>query len=137
MINRVKIILVLMLLPCLLVVAAPHSLAVSSDPLEEACSTNANTQASPLCQQAKTQGTKNPISGPSGVINKTADVIALITGIGAIIMILIGGLFYVTSAGNAESAAKAKARIISALIGLVVVAAAWAIVRLITDKVIG
>ncbi|OVE79233.1 hypothetical protein BVY00_00970 [bacterium G20] len=115
-------------------VTVPVTLADS--PLDQACNTNADTYNSPLCQQAQTQGKKNPISGPGGVINKAANIIALITGIGAVIMILIGGFFYVTSAGNTENAAKAKARILSAFIGLVVVALAWTIVRLITDRVI-
>lgn len=91
---------------------------------------------SPACQQASAQGTKNPIAGPDGIINKAASIIAIVAGIGAVIMILIGGFFYVTSAGNQENAKKAKARIISAFIGLVVVALAWALVRLITDRVL-
>lgn len=99
-----------------------------------ACKGNATD--SPLCQQAQTQDTTNPVSGSNGIINKAANIIALVTGIGAIIMILIGGFFYVTAGGNAENAAKAKARILSAFIGLVVVALAWTIVRLITDRVL-
>jgi hypothetical protein len=76
------------------------------------------------------------VAGSNGVINKAANIIALVTSIGAVIMILIGGFFYVTAGGNAENAAKAKARIISAVIGLVVVALAWTIVRLVTDRII-
>lgn len=132
--RKVKILFAcLMLLPALAFSAAPIAVA-AFNPLGEACKGQAAD--SPVCQQAKTQGTTNPVSGPGGVINKAANIIALITGIGAVIMILLGGFFYVTSAGNAENAAKAKARILSALIGLIVVALAWAIVRLITDKVL-
>lgn len=137
MITRLKI-AVIILCSTIGVLFAPAltSLAASSNPLDQACNTNAETNNSPLCQQAQTQGTTNPVSGPGGVISRAANIIALITGIGAVIMILLGGFFYVTSAGNAENAAKAKARISSALIGLIVVALAWALVRLITDKVI-
>lgn len=120
----------------LLFAPALTGLAASSDPLNQACNTNAETKKSPLCQQAQKQGTTNPVSGPGGVISRAANIIALITGIGAVIMILLGGFFYVTSAGNAENASKAKARIASALIGLIVVALAWALVRLITDRII-
>ena len=123
----------LMLIPALAFSTAPVAVA-AFNPLGEACKGQAAN--SPACQQAKTQGTTDPIAGPYGVINKAANIIALITGIGAVIMILIGGFFYVTAGGNAENAAKAKARILSALIGLVVVALAWTIVRLITDRVL-
>lgn len=105
------------------------------DPLKEACD-QGTASTSPACKQAAGQGTKNPVAGPGGVINKAANIIAMVAGVGVIIMILIGGFFYVTSAGNSESAGKAKARITSAFIGLVVVALAWAFVRLVTDKIL-
>lgn len=138
MITRLRILLAILLASAgLIFIPGPVSLAVatSSNPLDQACN-QGTASNSPLCQQALTQGTANPVSGPSGVINKAANIIALVAGIGAVIMILIGGFFYVTSAGNSERAAKAKSRILSAFIGLVVVALAWTIVRLITDKVI-
>lgn len=106
----------------------------NSNPLNAAC--QGSTSSSAVCRQANTQGTSNPVSGAHGLLNTAANLVALATGIGALIMILIGAFFYVTSAGNAESAAKAKARIVAAFIGLVVVALAWSIVRLITDRVI-
>ncbi len=134
--NRLKtIVLSLILAPCLLLSAAPIALAASSNPLDQACS-HVPAGSSSVCNQAQTQGTDNPISGTNGIIDKAANILALVAGIGAVIMILIGAFFYVTSAGNAENAAKAKARILSALIGLVVVALAWTVVRLITDRVI-
>ncbi len=135
MINKLKIVLTpLILITCLIFTATPAALAAS--PLDEACKGAASE--SPICKQSQEQNDNpsNPVSGPSGVINTAANIIAAAAGIGAIIMILIGAFFYVTSAGNADNAAKAKSRILSAFIGLVVVAMAWALVRLITDRVI-
>ena len=146
MISRLKIALVVLCsMTGLLFAPALTGLAASSNPLDQACNTNAETKKSPLCQQAQTQGTTNPVSGPGGVINKAANIIALVVGIGAVIMILIGGFEFITAGGTGfkaapgagpTKAAKARARISSALIGLVVVALAWAIVRLITDRVL-
>jgi hypothetical protein len=108
-----------------------------------ACKGNATD--SPLCKQAQSQGTTNPVSGPSGIINKAVNIIALAAGAGAVIMILIGAFEFVTAGGTGfkaapgaapTKAAKARARISSALVGLAVIALAWAIVRLITDQVI-
>lgn len=147
MIMRLKIVLVILCSTTgLLFAPALSVLAVSSNPLNQACNTNTETKNSPLCQQAQKQGTTNPISGTHGVINKAANIIALVAGIGAVIMILIGAFEFVTAGGTGfksavagaapTKAAKARARISSALIGLVVVALAWALVRLITDRVI-
>ncbi len=146
MIKRFKIILTaFILISCLFFTVVPSAVAKynplcpTTDPNTKKCTSGAcqgSAADSPLCKQAQTQGTNNPVAGSGGVINKAANIIALVTGIGAIIMILIGGFFYVTSAGNTESAGKAKAQILSAFIGLVVVALAWALVRLITDRVI-
>jgi len=108
-----------------------------SNPLNAACETNDLTRASAVCQQSQSQGTTDPISGPNGIISVAANIIASITGIGAVIMIVLGAFALATSGGNAEATKKARQRITGALIGLVVVALAWALVRLITDRVIG
>ena len=144
MISRLKI--VLAILPVMfnlvfigIAVADYNPLCPTVDKATGNCTSGAcvgKAADSPLCKQAAGQKTTDPIAGPNGVISKAANIIALVTGIGAVIMILIGGFFYVTSAGNTESATKAKARITSALVGLAVVALAWAIVRFITDKVL-
>lgn len=124
----------IMLLPFL---SLAPVLADPSNPLNAACQTNIQTRASAVCQQSQNQGTKNPIAGKDGIISKGANVIAVVAGIGAVIMIILGGFAYVTSGGNTEATKKAQARITSALIGLVVVALSWAVVRFVTDKVIG
>lgn len=147
--TRLKIALVILCsTTALLFAPALTSLAASSNPLDKACNTNAETKNSPLCQQAQAQNkdNKNPIAGPGGVINKAADLIAVITAIGAVIMILIGAFEFVTAGGTGfksavagaapTKVAKARSRVASGLIGLVIVALAWVIVRLITDRVI-
>src|SRR3989344_4031269 len=134
MINKLKIILLTFLSAGnLLFLTGPVALAAPSNPLEQACNTNAQTKDSPLCKQAASQDTKDPIAGPDGVISKAANLIALVAGIGAVIMILIGGFEFITAGGTGfkaapgaapTKAAKARARISSAVIGLVVVALA-------------
>jgi Type IV secretion system pilin len=110
------------------------------DPLNEACTNpNGNSQRvndSPTCNQASTQGNTDPIAGQGGVINKAANLVALVAGIGAVVMIVLGGIFYITSGGDSQKAAAARSRIISGLIGLVVIALAWAIIGIVTGKII-
>jgi len=52
-------------------------------------------------------------------------VVAL-AGIIFVVMFLVGGIQYLTSAGNEEAAGKAKKLLIDAVIGIIVVAIAWA-----------
>lgn len=146
MISKLRMVLVTFLSAGNLLLVGPVALAATSNPLDQACNTNSLTKDSPLCKQAKAQDKKDPIAGPDGIISKAANMIAIVTAIGAVIMILIGALEFVTAGGvGFKSAvagaaptkvAKARSRIASGLIGLIIVALAWAFVRLITDRVL-
>lgn len=80
-------------------------------------------------------------TGPAGtatldsVIATAINILSLIVGVVAVIMVIIGGLKYITSNGDANSISSAKTTIIYALVGLVVVAVAQVIVRFVLDKV--
>lgn len=75
-------------------------------------------------------------SGPSvdSTIKLVINVLSFIVGIAAVIMIIIGGLKYVTSQGESNSTASAKNTILYAIIGLVVVALAQIIVRFVLSR---
>jgi hypothetical protein len=110
--------------------------AYADNPLGPACNTNDKAKNSAACTSAGGQGKKNPISGQDGVINKAVNVLAIVAGFAAVLFIIIGGFNYVTSAGNAENVTKAKNRIISALVGLVIIALAWTIITYVIDNII-
>lgn len=78
-------------------------------------------------------------TGPSGTdvnvaIRAAINILSIVVGVIAVIMIIIGGLKYVTSNGDSNSISSAKNTIIYALIGIVVVALAQALVRFVLDK---
>jgi uncharacterized membrane protein YeaQ/YmgE (transglycosylase-associated protein family) len=58
-----------------------------------------------------------------------------VIGAVALVVLLLASLKYVTSRGDPNEVAKAKNSIIYAVIGLVVVASAFAIVSFVVDKV--
>lgn len=60
-----------------------------------------------------------------------------VLGIVAVIVIIIGGVTYMTSSGDAGKVKKAKDTILYGVIGLVVVALAFAIVNFVIKNVIG
>lgn len=70
----------------------------------------------------------------SEIIANVINLISVLVGVVAVIMIVVGGLKYVTANGDASKAKSASMTILYAVIGLVVVAMAQAIVRLVINK---
>lgn len=75
-------------------------------------------------------GAINPGTGITdigGLVKKVIDVIITLSQVAFIILFLVGGAMYMTSAGNEEQAGKARKLIIEAIIGLIIVMSAWAV----------
>ena len=68
------------------------------------------------------------------ILRTVLNLISLIAGVIAVIMLIIGGLKYITSQGEAAATAGAKNTIIYAVIGLVIVAFAQLIVKFVLAK---
>lgn len=66
-----------------------------------------------------------------GTIQQATDVLIFITSAIAVLMIIVGGLRYTTSAGDQAAMTSAKNTIMYALIGLIVAVMAYAIVHFI------
>ena len=134
-------------LPAAIAVLLMASPAAAFDLFGDACnSQNQQAQGSPTCQQASSEGsdTNNRVTGPKNIINTAANILALASGIGAVIMILIGAFKFVAAggatpgqrAGDPNAIKSARSTITAAIIGLTVIALAWSITRFITDKLI-
>lgn len=79
-------------------------------------------------------------SDPGGQLDKTVEnivnLISLVVGIAAVVMIMVGGFRYTASGGKEDSVKAAKSTIIYALVGLIVVALAQVVVRFVLHKTI-
>ncbi len=73
-------------------------------------------------------GQPTMLFGNGGIISTITNIMLFIAGALAVIMIIIGGIRYATSGGNAASVTAAKNTILFSVIGLVVAIAAFAIV---------
>ncbi len=73
----------------------------------------------------------------TGNITNILNAIIGVLGVVAVVVIIIGGVGYMTSAGDAGKVKKAKDTILYGVIGLVVVALAFAIVNFVIANVIG
>lgn len=67
-------------------------------------------------------------------IGKITDVLAFLAGAVAVIMIIIGGIRYIMSNGEQSHITAAKNTILYSVIGLIVVVAAYAIVKFIVSS---
>lgn len=83
----------------------------------------------------------NCASGGSGtqsinkVIHTIINLLSVVVGLVAVVMIIVGGLRYITSGGSDTSVTGAKNTILYAIIGLIIVALAQILVRFVLSKV--
>jgi cytochrome b len=71
----------------------------------------------------------------NNLIHTIVNLLSAVVGIVAVIMIIFGGLRYITSGGNDTSVTSAKNTILYAIIGLIIVALAQVLVRFTLNKV--
>lgn len=95
-----------------------------NDPLSRACNSSSTASQSSSCQASD----EDPITGPDGVLTKATQILAMVVGIAAVIMIIVGGLRYIISAGDPQNVNSAKNAILYAVIGLAIALVAQAIV---------
>ena len=128
MIRNIKLLLVTLLSAASLsLVAAPAVLA--ADLFEDACSDNPNAT---VCQDAG--GGSNPIYGPDGIVTVVVNILSIIIGVAAVIVIIIAGIQYMLSTGDPTKVNNSKNAILYAVVGLAIAAAARAIVVFVLSK---
>lgn len=69
-----------------------------------------------------------------GIITTVVNIFSIVVGIIAVIMIVMGGLKYITSGGDSGNITGAKNTILYAIVGLVIVALAQFIVHFVLSK---
>lgn len=88
------------------------------------CGTELKVQANG-CSTSQTTG----VTGLQGILTQAVNIFSIIVGVIAVIMIIVGGLKYITSGGDSSNVSGAKNTIIYAIVGLIIVALAQFIVR--------
>lgn len=110
---------------CLFVLAIVPEIASAQSPKDAACE--------------GLQLTGGSCTGGSSSLNDTIEtvinILSLVVGVAAVIMIIVGGLKYITSTGDSASVNSAKNTILYAVIGLVIVAMAQVIVRFVLTNI--
>jgi cytochrome bd-type quinol oxidase subunit 2 len=70
----------------------------------------------------------------SSTLNTFINIFSAIVGIVAVIMIIIAGLQFITSGGNAQNVTKARSSLLYAIVGLIVVVSAQLIVHFVITQ---
>ncbi len=96
---------------------------VGATALDEVCEQNSD---SAVCE--------NKDASSDDFVKTLINTLLYIIGALSVLMIIIGGLLYVTSQGDASNITKAKNTLLYAIIGLVVAALAYAIVNWVNDQ---
>lgn len=132
MLKKIKLILVSIFI--LFSLAPIPALAVAPDCTKPA---TLNTVDAIQCGTDQSAGVPQDTNAGQKINTTIQNIINLLSvavGIAAVIMLIVGGFRYVTSAGNAETTKAAKNTILYALIGLVIVALAQFIVNFVLNK---
>jgi len=85
-----------------------------------------------VCDEDKLQKGATSLST---TLNNIIDVISILVGIAAVIMLIVSGFRYITSGGDSGKITSAKNNFIFALVGLVIVALAQTIVKYVLNRV--
>ena len=109
--------------------AAPQASAAKySSALGANCTSGSS--GSPACSASSA----DPISGSGGILHKATQFLAIITGMAAVIMMVVGGMMYVLSGGDSARINTAKNTLIYASIGVVITLIAQSIVVFVINK---
>ncbi|HUC95927.1 MAG TPA: hypothetical protein VMR76_03145 [Candidatus Saccharimonadia bacterium] len=80
------------------------------------------------------QSSSDPILGSGGVLTKVTDLLSVVGGFIAVVIIIVSGIEMVMSGGNSEKVANSRNTIIYAAVGIVIIALARVIVIFIVSK---
>lgn len=110
---------------------------VLAQPVSAACSdtqngNNINLQNGVDCAKGDDQSPK--LFGNNGVFSTITNVLLFIIGAISVIMLIIGGIRYTVSGGDASAVTAAKNTILYAIVGIIVALLAYAIVNFVVGS---
>lgn len=108
----------------------PASVAAQFDPLESAC--DSTTSDASVCQ---VDGNNNPIAGSEGIILRVVRILSYVVGVASVLMVIFGGLKFITANGDSNNISSGRNTILYALIGVVVFLISQLIIRFVLSNI--
>lgn len=124
-----------LLLSILIVIVAPLVLSLSSGVAWAACGGGTTAPQQQILSGAAATGNCNATSVPK-LASEVVNVLSIVVGIVAVVMIIYGGFRYITSGGDGSRVASAKTTLIYAVVGLVIAALAEFIVHYVLTQAV-
>lgn len=131
MIKKIKALCLSLGVFSLLAVPVLVPAIASADILSDVCS-GSNLDTSGNSTDCDDNGTN---AGIDGILRQVIKIFSIIVGFVAVVMIIVGGIKYITSGGEAGNISGAKNTIIYAVIGLIIVALAQVLVHYVLKNV--
>ncbi len=128
--NRVKALILSVVAAFVMLVPVAAPVMAQVEPNDNLCA-GVDLDADSDCNSIKTSGEAESVTD---LANTIIDIFSLIVGIVSVIMIIIAGLRYITSGGEAQNVTNAKNTILYAIVGLVIVIFAQTIVKFVITK---
>lgn len=128
------------LLAVVLLILVPLAVpaTVSADSIADSVCGGTSLQFNPGSNSGSCQkNNQNAGDSFNDILTNAINIFSIVVGIIAVIMIIVGGFKFITSAGQSEAVASARKTIMYALVGLVVVVLAQFIVHFVIGKVVG
>ncbi len=116
----------------LVTLLAPATALAGVDPFKGSC-TDPQAANSTVCQSRG--ATSDPLTGRDGIILRVTQIIAIMAGFAAVVVMVLGGIRYVTSGGAPDQVSQAKKTIIFAAVGLVAIALSQAFIGYIIGRI--
>lgn len=129
---KLKLLIVSLLAPLALLL--PAAVMAAPDCADPATLTTADAIQCGANEGAGVPGGANPGTKLNTTIGNIVNLISVVVGIAAVVMIMVGGARFVSSGGKEDSIKAAKSTVVYALIGLIIVALAQIIVRFVLNK---
>jgi hypothetical protein len=99
--------------------------------------TNITTPIQDGASAARGDGMPAELIGPDGIFTRITNTILYAVGVISVVMLIWGGIRYVTSGGDSKKVTDAKNTILYAIIGLIIAILSYAIVNFIISAVGG
>jgi hypothetical protein len=88
-----------------------------------------NDNGSTTCDETSGGG-----KGVNGVISTAVNILSSIVGIAAVVMVIVGGVKYITSGGDSNKVGAAKTTIMYALVGVLIAVMSQVLVHYVINK---
>ncbi|HEX9595114.1 MAG TPA: hypothetical protein VF996_03240 [Candidatus Saccharimonadales bacterium] len=88
-------------------------------------------------EAARIAGASNPFFGEGGVITVLVEKLSFAIGVASVIMVIVGGLRFITSGGDPQTAKAARNTVLYAIIGMIVAISGVLLVSFVLSRIGG